>query len=245
MASGSEFKGRIAVVTGGGRGIGAAAAHALAGAGAKVALVARTRSELETVAREINERFGAGTAWFEAVDVGDETQVRSLFKKIRKDLGPVDILINNAGIFVKAELENHSAEDWDRVFAVNVRGAFLCSREAFAHFKEGKRGGSIVNLSSLAGVRGTEKFPGLSSYVASKFAVVGLTEALAVEGRPHGIRVNCVAPGAVDTEMMRKAVPHLKTKTNPGDVAGTLLYLCDPARSGPVSGALIEIFSNE
>jgi NAD(P)-dependent dehydrogenase (short-subunit alcohol dehydrogenase family) len=242
MSSGN-LSGRIAVVTGGGRGIGAAAARAFAAAGARVALVSRTRGELESVARAIDSQHGTGTAWFEAADITDEAQVKALFARLRKERGAIDILINNAGSFVKAELEAHTVSDWDRVMAVNARGTFLCSREAFAHFKG--KGGSIVNIASLAGVRGTEKFPGLSSYVASKFAVVGLTEALAVEGKPHGIRVNCVAPGAVDTEMLRKAAPQLKTRTKPEDVAGTLLYLCDPKQSGPVSGALIEIFSNE
>ena len=245
MPSNPGLRGKLAVITGGGRGIGAAAARAFADSGAKVALLARTRSELQTVARGIDARHGAGTAWYEAIDISDEAQVKAAFQKLRKERGPADILINNAGIFVKAEVEAHSAQDWDRVLAVNLKGAFLCSREAFAHFKESRRGGSIINIGSLAGVRGTEKFPGGSSYVASKFALVGLTEALAVEGRPHGIRVNCVAPGAVDTEMMRKAVPQLKTNTKPENIAGTLLYLSDLSQSGPVTGALIEIFSNE
>src|SRR5579885_1798156 len=206
MMSGA-FQGKIAVITGGGKGIGAAPAHAFAQAGARVALLSRTRPELESVAAAINKHYGTGTAWLEPTDVSSESQVRFAFAKIRKELGPADVLINNAATFVKSELHSHTVEDWDQVFAVNVRGAFLCAKEAFEHFKG--RGGAIVNIGSLAGVRGTEKFPGLSSYVASKFAIVGLTEALAVEGRPHGIRVNCVAPGAVDTEMLRKAAPHL------------------------------------
>jgi NAD(P)-dependent dehydrogenase (short-subunit alcohol dehydrogenase family) len=237
-------KQKIALVTGGGRGIGAATAKAFAEAGARVAIVSRTRAELEKTAAEIDGRYGKGTAWFEAGDVSDEATVRKIFQKIRGELGPIDCLVNNAATFVKVPIESHSTQDWDQVFAVNLKAPFLCSREAFAHFKETGRGGSIVNLGSLAGVRGTEKFPGLASYVASKFGIVGLTEALAVEGRPHGIRVNCIAPGAVDTEMLRKAAPQLKTKTRPEDIAPTILYLCDPAQSGPVSGALIEIYSN-
>jgi NAD(P)-dependent dehydrogenase (short-subunit alcohol dehydrogenase family) len=238
------IQGQVAVITGAGRGIGAAAARAFAAAGAKVALVARTKSELEAVHREITGRHGAGSAIFEALDISDEAAVKKFFARVKAELGLATTLINNAGTFVSAPLEQHSVKDWDQVMAVNVRGPFLCAREAFAHFKAGKHGGSIINISSLAGVRGTEKFPGLSSYVASKHAVVGLTEALAVEGRPHGIRVNCIAPGAVDTKMLRDAVPHLKTATKPEDLADTLLYLADPEKSGPVNGALIELFTN-
>jgi 3-oxoacyl-[acyl-carrier protein] reductase len=127
---------------------------------------------------------------------------------------------------------------------INVRGSFLCAKEAFKHMKVGKRGGSIVNISSLAGIRGTEKFPGLSSYTVSKFAVIGLTESIAVEGKPHGIRANCIAPGAVKTRMLKEAAPELKTTTKPEDIAKTVLYLCDDTWSGHLTGSLVEVFSN-
>ena len=126
----------------------------------------------------------------------------------------------------------------------NVRGTFLCCRAAFRQMSMGKRGGAIVNLSSLSGVRGPEKFPGSSAYVVSKYGVVGMTEILAVEGKPYNIRVNCVAPGAVDTEMLKKAAPFLKTNTTPAEVARTILNLADEEQSHHINGALIEIFSN-
>src|SRR5690606_11998869 len=106
------------------------------------------------------------------------------------------------------------------------------------------REGCIVNIGSLGGSRSTEKFPRLSIYVASKFAVAGLTEALAVEGRPLGVRVNAFAPGAVDMDMLRKASPHLKTDTTPAVVARVIVGLCDPTVSKAVTGAVIEIHSN-
>jgi NAD(P)-dependent dehydrogenase (short-subunit alcohol dehydrogenase family) len=238
------LKGRVAIITGGGKGIGAATARLFADSGAKVVIVSRTRSELESVAASIESRHGKGACLLETMDVSDESAVRRLFERTERELGAPSILINNAAIFTRAEIEAHTAEDWDRVMAVNVRGPFLLSREAFRSFKKAGQGGSIVNLSSLAGIRGTEKFPGLASYVTSKHAMVGLTEALAVEGRPHGIRANCVAPGAVDTEMLRQAAPHLKTQTRPEDVARILLHLSDPEQSGALNGSVIEIFSN-
>ncbi|NBX81882.1 SDR family NAD(P)-dependent oxidoreductase, partial [bacterium] len=127
---------------------------------------------------------------------------------------------------------------------INLTGTFLCAQEFFRCAKEkpGKR--SIVNISSLAGIRGTEKFPGLSSYVASKFGVVGLTEALAVEGKALGVRVNCIAPGAVDTEMLRKAAPQLKADAMPADIAKIVVFLSDPEQSGVVSGSTVELFTN-
>jgi NAD(P)-dependent dehydrogenase (short-subunit alcohol dehydrogenase family) len=105
--------------------------------------------------------------------------------------------------------------------------------------------GTLVNLTSLSGVRGPEKFPGSSAYVVSKYGVLGLSEILAVEGRPHGIRVNSIAPGAVDTVMLQKAAPFLKTTTTPDDIARTILFLADNAQSGHITGANLEIFSNE
>src|SRR5690606_24382138 len=146
--------------------------------------------------------------------------------------------------FSSARIEDQSLEDWERVMAVNVRGPFLCSREAFRRMKAEKKRGTIINVSSLSGIRGVEKFPGLSSYVTSKFAVTGLTESLAVEGKDYGIRVNCVAPGAVDTLMLKGAAPHLKTKTTPEDIAKIILFLADESQSGSLNGAVMEVHSN-
>src|SRR5262245_41022562 len=119
------LKGRVAIITGAGRGIGAATARAFAGAGCRVALVSRTRTELEAVAREIEQRQGKGSSLFEAMDVSDEPAVARFFEKVSANLGAPDILVNNAAIFTKTEVENLSSADWDRVMAVNVRGPFL------------------------------------------------------------------------------------------------------------------------
>ena len=155
--------------------------------------------------------------------------------------GRLDILVNNAAVLIGGPFADMAMADWDQVMAVNLRGATLCARGAFRLMSNG---GSIVNVSSLGGVPGTEKFPGYAAYTVSKFALTGLTEALAAEGRERNIRVNGVAPGAVDTAMLRQAAPHLRTRTGPADVAKVIAFLCDPSESGCMTGATLVINSN-
>jgi NAD(P)-dependent dehydrogenase (short-subunit alcohol dehydrogenase family) len=164
----------------------------------------------------------------EGCDVSDETQVRRAFS----DLSSLDALIHCAAVLIKKPFLDLTAGDWDVQIASNLRGAFLCSREAFRLMRE--RGGSIVLVSSLSGVAGAEKFPGMAAYVAAKSGLAGLTEALAVEGRPLQVRVNAISPGAVDTPMLRVAGvegPALK----PADVARVIVWLASP-ESAPLSG---------
>src|SRR5690606_19998523 len=177
-------------------------------------------------------------------DVSDLASIERLFAETEKEWGPVEILVNNAAVGFATDLYSIDQQTWDQIQNINVRGTFFCSRELMKRIRGTGKKGAIVNLSSLGGLRSTDKFPGLAPYVASKFAVVGLTEALAVEGRAIGVRVNCVAPGAVDTEMLRKAAPHLKTQTQPEHVAKIIRYLCDESESGALTGATLEIHSN-
>ncbi len=228
------------LITGAGRGIGAAAAKLLAASGARVALISRTASEIRGVARDITTKHGKALAC--VGDVSQETDVKEAFETVRKTWGPVDILVNNAGILVKSPLTDHTAADWDRVLSVNLKGAFLCSREAFRHMKRSKKGGTIINVSSLSGIRGVEKFPGMTSYIASKHGLIGLTEGLAVEGKPFGIRVNAIAPGAVNTRMLRENAPGLKACATAKDIADVILFLCESYR---FSGSVLEILSND
>jgi NAD(P)-dependent dehydrogenase (short-subunit alcohol dehydrogenase family) len=134
------------------------------------------------------------------------------------------------------------AATWDHVLGVNLRGVFLCSREAFRQMIP-RAGGVIINLSSLSGVPGVEKFPGLSAYNVSKYGVAGLSEIMAIEGRPHHIRVVAVSPGAVDTEMLRAAAPHLTPGMTPEELARILLFLAGPD-ARPITGTNLEILSN-
>jgi NAD(P)-dependent dehydrogenase (short-subunit alcohol dehydrogenase family) len=200
-----------AVVTGGSGGIGSAIVGELRRRGFEVTSLSRR----------------------EGCDVSDEQQVRRAFSRLEK----LNVLVNCAAVLVKRPLVELSAADWDEQLGAGLRGAFLCSREAFRLM--GNEGGSIVMVSSLSGVAGAEKFPGMAAYVAAKSGLAGLTEALAVEGRPIGIRVNAVSPGAVDTPMLRIAgVEGLSLQ--PADVARVVAWLASPD-SAPLSGANIRM----
>ena len=231
---------QIALITGGGRGIGAATAEALARKGAYVIVASRTEAEL--IATVTRLRAAGFSAVLQVLDVADDAAVDAAFDRIAAEFGRLDMLVNNAAIIASGAFTEMTMTDWDRLMAVNLRGAVLCARRAFRLMQE--RGGSIVNVSSLGGVPGTEKFPGYAAYTVSKFALTGLTEALAAEGKACNIRVNGVAPGAVDTDMLRKAAPHLRTRTTPADVAKVIAFLCDPAESGCMTGAMLTINSN-
>ena len=235
-----SLRDQVALITGGGRGIGQATAWALARRGAHVVVASRSASELQATVAEIQSAGLRASA--RVLDVANEAEVEAVFAAIAADFGRLDILVNNAAILRSGTFAEMTLADWDRVLAVNLRGAMLCARQAFRLMAT--QGGSIVNVSSLGGIAGTEKFPGYAAYTVSKFAVTGLTEALAAEGRAHNIRVNGVAPGAVDTAMLHQAAPHLRTRTGPADVAKTIAFLCDPAESGCMSGAMLVINSN-
>jgi NAD(P)-dependent dehydrogenase (short-subunit alcohol dehydrogenase family) len=231
---------QVALITGGGRGIGAATAEALARKGARVIVASRTEAELAATVMQL--RAAGLSAWSLQLDVADGAAVDAAFARIAAEQGRLDILVNNAAILLSGPFAEMAMADWDRVLAVNLRGAVLCARQAFRLMRE--HGGAIVNVSSLGGVPGTEKFPGYAAYTVSKFALTGLTEALAAEGREHNIRVNAVAPGAVDTAMLRQAAPHLRTRTGPADVAKVIAFLCDSTESGCMTGATLAIHSN-
>jgi NAD(P)-dependent dehydrogenase (short-subunit alcohol dehydrogenase family) len=234
---------KVAIVTGAGRGIGAATARLFAREGAKVVLASRGEIELNRVAAEIEQAGGQCLAV--PTDISQESQVFNLFKRTLETFGPLDILVNNAAVVEIKDFVEMDLETWEYVMSVNIRGTFLCSREAFRQMIAAGKKGAIVNMTSLSGVRGPEKFKGFSTYVVSKYGVLGLSEILAVEGKPHRIRVNSIAPGAVDTVMLKKAAPFLNTSTTPDDIARTILFLADNAQSGHINGANIEIFSNE
>ena len=231
--------GRVAVVTGASRGIGAATAEAIAAAGAHVVLAARDRDALDGVAGRILKAGGQATAV--PADVSQDADVERLFAAAG-EAGPVAALVCAAGVLTSAPFAETTTGIWEETLRVNLTGSFLCSRTAFTAMRLAGEG-RIVLIASLSGVYATEKFPGLAAYNVSKYGVVGLTEAIAVEGREHGISAICVSPGAVDTEMLRRANPALRPGLTPDDVAGLIVALLDSPLA-PASGANIPLFSN-
>ncbi len=231
--------GRVAIVTGASRGIGAATAEAIAAAGAHVMLAARDGDALEARASTIRQAGGQATPV--PADVSKAGDVERLFTAAGRK-GSVTALVCAAGVLTSAPFAETTPDIWEETLAVNLTGAFLCCRAAFGPMLE-TGGGRIVTIASLSGVYATEKFPGLAAYNVSKYGVIGLTEAIAVEGKGHGISAICVSPGAVDTEMLRRANPALRPGLTPGDVAALIVALLDNPLA-PASGANIPLFSN-
>jgi 3-oxoacyl-[acyl-carrier protein] reductase len=213
--------GKVALVTGAGRGIGRAICIALSQAGAAVVAVARTTEQIEAVAREIVGAGGRAIAI--RADVARETDVAALFDQVKERFGRLDVLINNAGQGRFGPVEEFSVADFDQVVAVNLRGAFLCCQQA-TRMMIPQRDGYMINISSVVGFKG---YPNQAAYTAAKHGLMGLTKSLAVEVQPHGIRVSAVLPGGVDTEMVRAARPDLDPSVlmQPEDIAQTIMYL--------------------
>ncbi|MGH2478233.1 MAG: SDR family NAD(P)-dependent oxidoreductase [Ktedonobacteraceae bacterium] len=231
---------KVTIITGAGRGIGRATALRFARAGARLALFSRTRETLEETEELV--RAAGGSVLAIQGDVAREEDVRALFQVVYTTCGRVDILVNCAGVVAVKPFAEMDTATWDRVLNVNLRGTFLCCRQAFTAMAQ-QGGGVILNISSLSGVKGVEKFPGMSAYNVSKAGVASLTEILAVEGKPLHIRVAAVSPGAVDTEMLRQAAPHLKAGMTPDDLAEILLFMADDT-GRMLGGTNLEIFSN-
>jgi NAD(P)-dependent dehydrogenase (short-subunit alcohol dehydrogenase family) len=188
------MSGRTAVVTGGGSGIGKVIAQTFVDAGAHVVIAGRSAERLERVAEALGTNARAVTT-----DVTNEEDVRRLFEAATDDGGTVDLLVNSAGAFAGAVVDDLTLDAWRMVMEVNVTGTFLCSREAFRHMRP-RGGGRIINIGSIAGSRAREHS---TAYSASKHAVWGLTQALALDGRDDGIVVSCLNPG--NTQVERRA----------------------------------------
>src|SRR6185369_14460120 len=217
---------KIAVVTGGTKGIGRAIAEALVDAGASVAITARNEGEIAKAVSELN-KLGSGTATGQLCDVRDYNQVKSLFA----EGGAVDILINNAGVGIFASVESMTVEDFRTVLETNVFGVFYCFHEAIPLMKQ-RGGGYIINISSLAGANA---HPQMAAYNASKFGLNGFSEALMQEVRHDGIKVSYIMPGSVNTEFGGDETSDEKSwQLQPSDIAQVVIDLLQyPERTLP------------
>ena len=241
-----DLSGTCAIVTGAGSGLGRHFAVTLARAGAKVALGGRRLDRLRAVAQEI-EAFD-GRALPVAVDVADPKSVRDAVEAAENELGAITVLVNNAGTAVDKPALEQSEAEWDAVLDTNLKGAFLMAGEVARHMLRLGHGGSIVNIASILGQRAAARVAG---YAASKAGLIQLTRALAVEWARHGIRVNAIAPGYIETDINRdffatpsgqamlKKIPQRRLG-RPEDLDGALLLLCSPA-SAYMTGSVITI----
>ena len=201
-----RLAGRHAVVTGASRGIGAVIAAVLAGEGVCVSLLGRDAGNLQRVSDNLG---GKGRAFPIVADLTDAPSVQSAFAVARGHFGPVHVLINNAGQAASAKFTDTDEALWSRLFAVNLTGTYLATRQAVPDMlAEGF--GRIVNIASTAGLRGAAY---ISAYASSKHAVIGLTRALALEYASRNITVNAVCPGYVDTDIVKEAIANIKSKT--------------------------------
>ena len=243
----AELTGRIALVTGGGRGIGRAIALSLARAGADVAISGRSADVLDETVRAI--RATGRRAAAVVCDVAERSQVEAMVAQVRKDLGDPLILVNNAGIAGSAKLAETTDDMWEAMLRVNATGAFYCMRALIPSMVEAKWG-RVVNLASIAARAGAAY---IAAYAASKHALLGLTRAVAAEVAARGVTVNAVCPGYVDTEMTDRSAAFITVRTGrdekdarkilegfspqkrlmtADEVAGLATYLCSEAARG-------------
>jgi 3alpha(or 20beta)-hydroxysteroid dehydrogenase len=192
-----RLDGKVALITGAARGQGAAAARRFVAEGARVMIGDVLHDEGKALAEELGE-----AAWYQPLDVGDEQAWADAVTEVERLFGRLDVLVNNAGILFFSQLEHTALADYERVIRINQIGTFLGMRSAVPVMKRGG-GGSIVNISSVEGLAGMAM---LTAYAASKFAIRGMTKVAAMELGLHGIRVNSVHPGAIDTTMVSSAL---------------------------------------
>lgn len=233
MSNRKPLEAKVALITGASRGIGLAIARSLAAMGAKLGLCARDPQRLISVAAEF-ERHGVPVLAF-PVDLSRPGDVSSLVQKTEQSLGPVEVLVNNAGIGVFGPIQEASEANWDAVLDTNLKSVFLLSR-AVAPGMITRRGGHIVNIVSLAG---KNAFAGGGIYCASKWGLLGLTECMAEDLRPHGIRVSAVCPGSVATDFSPPSKKDPSKMLQPEDVAHAVEMILTQAPQSFISEILL------
>jgi 3-oxoacyl-[acyl-carrier protein] reductase len=237
-----KLKNKVALITGGGRGIGKATALAFAKEGSKIAITARSKDEIEAVRDEI-ESMGQDAICI-AADITNEEAVNNMVQAVVKQFGTIDILVNNAGIHIRSPLVEMNLEDWDLTMAVNLRGPFLCTKAVLPYMMS-QCSGKVINISSDSGRKGWATG---SAYCASKFGLLGMTEAVSEEvADKYGINVNAICVGGVDTVMAREAIAYAGYEVDwdkimqPEDIADVCVFLASDA-SRSIFGAFIDVF---
>jgi NAD(P)-dependent dehydrogenase (short-subunit alcohol dehydrogenase family) len=229
-----RLKDKVAIITGGGRGIGKAIALGFANQGAHIVVAARTESEVIEVAGKV-KKLGRESLGF-VCDISDENQVKNLIEATINKFKRVDVLINNAGIGSMRPVYAMPLESFEKVLKVNLTGTFLCTKHVWQPMKN-SGGGSIVNVSSLGGLVG---YPLLTAYCASKWGQIGFTKACAEEGKKDNIRVNAIAPGKADTAI-RSKIKEDKTKMlTPEDQVDACVFLASD-ESRYITGQVISL----
>ena len=250
-----SLQGRVALVTGAGRGIGRGIAVGLAAQGAKIACAARTRSQLDEAVAAIREAGGEGLAF--ELDMGDMDSLDRVVAAVLEEFGQIDILVNNAGMNIRQPIEEVSEENFDQIMAVNFKGLYFLSQKVARHMVERKQG-KIINIGSLTTGYALAK---VSVYGATKGAVGQITRAQAVEFGPHNIQVNAICPGPVEGERMRNVIEHrarqlgkapevvrreylesaaLGRMVSPEDVAATVAFLASP-EGDSITGQAVDV----
>ena len=241
------LKDKVAIITGGTAGIGKAIAQAFLGQGAKVAVFGSNAERGAQAEAELGRQAVKGASVrFYQVDVSDHAAVEAAIKDVEKDLGGVGILVNNAGITRDNLLIRMKEDDWDRVLDVNLKSCFNTCRSLYRSMMKA-RGGTIINVTSVVGLTGN---PGQVNYAASKSGMIGLTKSLAKELASRNVRVNCIAPGFVDTDMTDKLTDKQKEDSlthipmgrygKPEEVAKVALFLASDM-SGYVTGQVLAV----
>jgi len=245
-----RFQGNVAAVTGGAAGIGQATAVAFAREGAAVAIVDKDQAQGEVVANEIKEQ--GGDVLIVPTDIALENEVQRMVEEVTRLWGRLDILVNNAGIYYQADVVDTPSDVWDNILAVNLSGAFLCTKYAVP-VMIGGGGGVVINIASEAGLVGIK---GQVAYNVSKGGMIALTRSCAVDLAERGIRVNCVCPGTSDTPLVREAVNRapdpatarraleevrpLNRLGKPEEIAAAILYLAS-SEAGYATGAILSV----